>query len=357
MENTQEYYLSAFSSRLNFALNTTPRVNIINEADISSGTLFRYLRKEVYPDVNALCDISRLTRFNLHWILFGDNDDVPSHHVITISDNSYTPWITRGETIEYQPVSQQDTPTFADGFYAIKTGREISVASLAWDVNKKQFKTCGLPQDKWIKVSQIIGENLRVIKHLTSNRDNETNHPLSFNYPLSLFMKEQGVEQVQDRLTLLLKQSKIWQLGQKTSISRNTLRNYVSQTSTPDISRLVKIAHALDVPLQEILFADTKPWHYRAKMTTARATVLDNYFPNTLPKGSEFEYSFLGADEPLEQNAIYAIASHCGVIARRITWQENEGRYRVYGDNPIYPNQYIKEVNVIGRVTATLMPL
>ncbi|MGR5283534.1 hypothetical protein [Photobacterium damselae] len=135
------------------------------------------------------------------------------------------------------------------------------------------------------------------------------------------------------------------------------MKNYVSQTSTPDISRLVKIADALDVPLQDILFTEVKPWHCHPKMTMARATILDDYFPNALPKGTEFEYSFLNADEPLEQNGIYAIASHCGVIARRITWQEDDKIYRIFGDNPAYPEQRMIDINVIGKVTAMYTPL
>ncbi|PSW76608.1 hypothetical protein [Photobacterium damselae] len=65
---------------------------------------------------------------------------------------------------------------------------------------------------------------------------------------------------------------------------------------------------------------------------------------------------------PLQGNrvlgdGIYVIATAQGNVVRRLQWQESNQEYVVFGDNPIYPKQNMKQVNVIGKVTAMYPPL
>ncbi len=358
MKNNPKEYLTGFSERLIEALNSTSKSQLLEKLSISRGTLFRYLRQESYPDVRVLCEIAKATRFNLFWLLFGDDGIGSQYRTMNIEEDQLTLQLMKGDIISYTMYNR--TQSLSDGLYVIKREGRYVIVRLAWNIDKEQFQICDTQHHHpiFIDSQQIIGTHLYQCQPPPlPTISNEISPQMTSHYPLSLFMKEHGIDGYQHRLSSLLKSEGIMRVSSETQISRNTLRDYINQTATPNIARLVKLANALNTSIHTLLFSNQESSSNQPRITSMKTTVIDDYFPVILPRGSAVEYRIINDTESFKSGALYAIATQRGVIIRKVAWQESTKTYVVFGDNPAYPKQYMTDVNIIGQVSNCLIPL
>ncbi|PLS41491.1 helix-turn-helix domain-containing protein [Carnobacterium maltaromaticum] len=170
-----------------------------------------------------------------------------------------------------------------------------------------------------------------------------------------LALKEQGVNNIAQRLQHALGSQSVTDIANQTGLSRATINQYLNAKNLPSLDRLAVLAKATNHSLKWLLFGDIEEAKIADKY---RLVVSDDVMSPHIEKRAQIEYEAL----PLQGNrvlgdGIYVIATAQGNVVRRLQWQESNQEYVVFGDNPIYPKQNMKQVNVIGKVTAALTPL
>ncbi|PLS41492.1 helix-turn-helix domain-containing protein [Carnobacterium maltaromaticum] len=356
MTTPNDFNLQEFSNRFSTLINGTKKAHLYRHINASRPTVRQYIKGQRYPSIMILAQAAKVARFNMYWLLFGNA--LPTT-TITIPNKHLEPLLSKNDVVEYSLIDSFQH--LSDGLYVIEeTGRK-EVHRLVWDLNLREFKiydNLHAKHHRNIAKEQLIGTNLRKVEYCQVRlSDSEIAKKPLLEYPLSTYLIEQGLDGYQDRLSNVIKQESITQLAFKTDISRNTLKKYIEQTAEPDITRLVRLAKSMNQPLQSILFSETKPWHSVPHMVSTRMTINDDYFSAIIPRGSEIEYLIIDDISVFEPDVIYVLSCEQNLILRRVMQQDSNQEYVVFGDNPIYPKQNMKQVNVIGKVTAMYTPL
>ncbi len=187
-------------------------------------------------------------------------------------------------------------------------------------------------------------------------------NPPSFHH----YLFEQGVHSYHDRLLQILSLQSFRSLAQKTGIKANTLSTYQSKEVHPSLPRLAAIAHECGVPLQWLLFGDAEPAEAPQGLKEVKPKegfkyyrVSDDVMSPTVAPLSYVQYKPLRSHPKsrIFTNGLYIIHTKQGEVLRRIQWSDEDESYRVFGDNPHYPPQQMKTLQVVGKVTSLLVPI
>lgn len=166
---------------------------------------------------------------------------------------------------------------------------------------------------------------------------------------------------IHHRLTSLLKKQNISEFHQKTGISRAAIYRYLNGNDTPNLPKLALIAQECGVSLSWLLSGqngDSTP-PITTQSNFLRLTVIDDAMSPTIPLQADIEYQPVKPVQKKKRFAdgVYVLTNAQGLIVRRVQWIEKEDTYQVFGDNPRYPLQTMKEIAPIGKVTAIVQPL
>ncbi|WP_394167807.1 hypothetical protein [Photobacterium piscicola] len=170
-----------------------------------------------------------------------------------------------------------------------------------------------------------------------------------------LHLTNQHLFDLYHRLKIALKTKTYSTLSKETSISIDSIRSYSVQRTYPDITRLAAIADATGFSVRWLLFGDDiEPINKKS----CRLIVQDDVMNPKIPKNTQIEYEKCSFPEgSIVSDGLYVIATAQGCIARRLQWQHTDKEYLIFGDNPAYPQQRVKQINIIGTVTAILIPI
>ncbi|MGR5187315.1 helix-turn-helix domain-containing protein [Photobacterium damselae] len=180
------------------------------------------------------------------------------------------------------------------------------------------------------------------------------------------YLFEQGLSFYQERLHAIISQQKLQQLSQTTGIKAATLSQYKARKAHPSLPRLAAIAHESGVSLQWLLFGDVEPAkaptglkEIELKERRKEFKVNDDVMAPTVAPLSIVQYQPLKPQpkSKIFSDGLYIINTKQGEVLRRIQWQDNDECYLVFGDNPQYKSQLIKTLQVIGKVTAIMVPV
>ena len=168
-------------------------------------------------------------------------------------------------------------------------------------------------------------------------------------------LKEQGVNNIAQRLQIAFGSQSITHIANQTGLSRATINQYIKEKNLPSLDRLAILATATGYSLKWLLFSDeVEP----ISKKSCRLIVQDDVMNPKIPKNTQIEYEKCSFPEgSIVSDGLYVIATVQGCIARRLQWQHTDKEYLVFGDNPAYPQQRVKQVNIIGTVTAILIPI
>ncbi|GIU51118.1 hypothetical protein TUM4438_39580 [Shewanella sairae] len=170
-----------------------------------------------------------------------------------------------------------------------------------------------------------------------------------------LHLKNQQLTNLFHRLKIALKTKTYSAISKEANISIDSIRAYAVQRTYPDIIRLAAIADTTGFSVRWLLFGDeVEPTNEKS----CRLIIKDDVMSPKIQKGTQIEYEKLSLPKgSIFNDGLYVIAAPQGNIARRLQWQHTENEYVVFGDNAVYPKQRVKDVNVIGIVTAIFTPL
>lgn len=170
------------------------------------------------------------------------------------------------------------------------------------------------------------------------------------------YLQAQGINNFFHRLSIAIKSSSVYTVAEASNISRSTLYQYLNEASYPDIARLAAIAENTGYSISWLLFGN-KQEQIKIKNKGAISCLLipDDSMTPTLPEGAEVVYQTLTPtpDTPVF-DGIYVIATARGNLVRRLQWREDDKEYLILCSNVDYPSQTMKNVNIIGKVTAVM---
>lgn len=175
------------------------------------------------------------------------------------------------------------------------------------------------------------------------------------------FQADQSLTAFQYRLAKIINQQNITHLYKKTGLSRATLYLYINGKSIPTLPKLALIAQECGVSLSWLFSGEegdsTPP--ITTQSNPLRLTTIDDAMAPTIPLQVDIEYQPIKPVQKKKRfiDGIYVLTNAQGLIVRRVQWIEAEDAYRVFGDNPHYPPQAMKEIAPIGKVTAIVQPL
>lgn len=180
------------------------------------------------------------------------------------------------------------------------------------------------------------------------------------------YLLDQGLGFYRERLKYALAQQSFSELSEKTGIKASTLSQYNSEITHPSLPRLAAIAHECGVPLQWLLFGDAEPVkapqglkEVKPKEGFKYYRVSDDVMSLTVAPLSYVQYKPLRSHPKsrIFTNGLYIIHTKQGEVLRRIQWSDEDESYCVFGDNPHYPPQRMKTLQVVGKVTSLLVPI
>ncbi|MEC6816844.1 helix-turn-helix domain-containing protein [Photobacterium toruni] len=168
-------------------------------------------------------------------------------------------------------------------------------------------------------------------------------------------LKEQGVNNIAQRLQHAFGAQSVTQIANQTGLSRATINQYIQGKNLPSLDRLAVLATTTGYSLKWLLFADDiEPINKKS----CRLIVQDDVMNPKIQKNTQIEYEKCSFPEgSIVSDGLYVIATAQGCITRRLQWQHTDKEYLIFGDNPAYPQQRVKQVNIIGTVTAILIPI
>jgi transcriptional regulator with XRE-family HTH domain len=175
------------------------------------------------------------------------------------------------------------------------------------------------------------------------------------------FQADQYLATFQYRLAKIINQQNITRLYKITGLSRATLYLYMNGKSIPTLPKLALIAQECGVSLAWLFSGEqdesTPP--ITTQCNTLRLTVIDDAMAPTIPLQMDIEYQPVKPVQKKKRfsDGVYVLTNQQGFIVRRVQWVEAEDAYCVFGDNPHYPPQRVKEIAPIGKVTAIVQSL
>ena len=166
----------------------------------------------------------------------------------------------------------------------------------------------------------------------------------------------QGMCDFFPRLHALLSEHQLNILANETQIKANTLAQYKAGNTYPSLPRLAVIAQHCNTSLQWLLFGEQNTTHEKISSPAIQLiTMTDDTMYPTIHDNATVQYQSIPLTKSgLLNDGICVITTKRGNIVRRIQWQEETESYRVFCDNANYPSQIMKNVNVIGKVTAVM---
>lgn len=172
-------------------------------------------------------------------------------------------------------------------------------------------------------------------------------------------LSSQGINDFFTRLTIAIQSKPLDRLSKHTNISKNTLYQYLNKSSFPDIPRLASIAKETHYSVPWLLFENISTNDIQQTITWKMIQVIDDIMKPTIdllqcvlfaPITSHDNNKFIS-------DGLYVISIDGKSIVRRIQWQHKDNCYLVFGDNPKYKPQLIKNIQIMGRVISTVTPI